>query len=159
MAVGVTGCSSIGAPADGTTRYTSYVGDRNTVVLGSTVAPVSVSPGDTPYMNLNVTLSMFINPKETTILSDTDDVERIARRNAPRILAYVVEVMAAAHVTEQADIVALRRQIADTANATFASIFKQWSEADKYSVDIVVTGLYLTTPDTTQTSTGGCWRW
>lgn len=142
---GAAGCLSFPRSPEGTS-VPSYVGDRNTVALGTVIAPVAVA-SDASYQNLNASLAALINTRKLALLSDTRDVREIVRGNQPRIFARVVKAVSGSQIAACSDIERLRAEIEAQAQAQFDAVFKQWSDAPKYDVRIVVTALYLTTAD------------
>lgn len=145
-AAGLTGCLSFARSPKGTSMP-SYVGERNTVGMGTVVAPVWIEAAEAPCLNLSVSLEALVDTRKTTILWDTQDVRRIVWRNQPRIAARVVETASGARIAEAADLSELRAEIASEAQKEFDAVFSQWSDADKFSVRIVVTAMHLGSPD------------
>ena len=155
-AAALSGCLTFPRSPEGTSMA-SYVGDRNTVELGTAVAPVLLAGEEASYVNLNVSLAVLIDTRKVALFSDTRDVREIVRRHEPRLSARVVELLSGASISEPSEIGKLRAMIAEETQAEFEAVFKQWSDAPKYDVRIVVTGLYLTSLDVTPTVPARTW--
>jgi hypothetical protein len=137
----IAGCTT--APSGDQVYSASYVGDRDSVALGDVVVTVPLKDADAPYANLHIVLSAIINPKKTSF-SEVRKVNDLVVRLSPRICSAVVARILGHGVISASDLGALRKEITAEANRVFGEAFAKWVDAGDYSVEIVVTSLYLT---------------
>lgn len=136
------GCISLPAPR-GQTSMSYHVGDAGAVPVTEVVVSVPVGEGGDAYRNLHVSFSALVNAKRIS-LSDRYEAERIVRRSSTRLSSVIVKEIAGHGVVRVRDLPALRETLAGTAQQAFDSVFAKWKRADSFSVEIVVTSIYMT---------------
>lgn len=107
------------------------------------VVSVPVGEGADEFQNLHVSFSALVNAQRVS-LSDRYEVEHIVRRSGTRLASDVVKEILGRGVVRARDLAALRGALAAKAQQAFDSVFAKWTRADSFSVEIVVTSIYLT---------------
>ena len=140
------------APAQQTSPR--YVGDRITVSLQEVIASVAVEGAGQPYQNLHVELAAVINPVKTETSSQSYSsfkVEDLVRRLGPRISSEVLKTLCEGRTLSPKTMGAIRSIIISRAQDVVSQALSEWKYAADYSVEILITTMYLTDPSVGRT--------
>jgi hypothetical protein len=132
-----------------------YIGDRLTVSLQEIIASVAVEGAGQPYQNLHVELAAVINPLKTeTNTSQTYSsvkVEDFIRRLGPKISSEVLKTLCEGRTLSPKTMGAIRSIILSRAQDVVSQALTDWRYAADYSVEILITTMYLTDPSVGKT--------
>jgi hypothetical protein len=147
------------APAEQTS--VRYVGDRITVSLQEVIASVAVEGAGQPYQNLHVELAAVINPVKTETYSSqsysTFKVEDLVRRLGPRISSEVLKTLCEGRTLSPKTMGAIRSIIVSRAQDVVSQALSEWKYAADFSVEILITTMYLTDPSVGKTGPLRSW--
>ncbi len=130
-------------PPPGQTSKAGYVGDYDAVHLEEIIVAVPTGLQENHYLNLHLSFSVLINPKEVTFKSSCD-VRNIVNRFYARMSSTIVlEILNYGRVSIQ-DLPSLRDVLVNKAQSEFNQVFSKWSNSDTFDVEIVLTALFLT---------------
>ena len=136
------GCTTLPAP-EGATSSARYVGDRATTTLDEIVVSVPMEGVPGGYQNLHVTLSAIINPKNVWG-TKVYEVRDIVRRLQPRVASNIVSLISQKGTISLASLPSLRDELAKATEGIVKTTISQWTRADEYEIEILVTSLFLT---------------
>ena len=138
----LTSCATL-PPPPGQTSKAGYVGDYDATYLGEIVVAVPTGVQENHYLNLHLSFSALINPKEATIESRYN-VRGIVQRFYPRMASEIVQVILNYGRISIQDLPPLRDKLVEKAQPDFDQIFSKWTNSDKFEVEIVLTAIFLT---------------
>jgi hypothetical protein len=120
------------------------VGDRGRVGFDEIVVSLPYRGANTPYQNLHLSLTAFVNPIRKTPSSEWD-VESILRRSQGRIEARLSQVLAAQGGAQSPDTDPKLRELAcREAQPIVEEALKRWEHGGDWRVEVAVSSLYWT---------------
>ena len=142
----VWGCAPRHPPApNAPTSYPWYVGDRGRVEYDEMVVSLPLRGADTPYQNLHVRLTVFVNPARESATAGFE-TQGIVKRSEERVAMRLLDVLGGLGEQSLDGTATLRQRIAAEAQAVVDDVMKQWTHGSEYRVEVAVTRLYWTDP-------------
>jgi len=142
-AIAGAGCAPFGQRDE---AYQPYAGDYARVDFGEVVVSIPPQRADGGYENLHVKLDILLNPKRA--LASAATATGLVRRLEARIKAEALQAVLASGPVSVSTLGRLREGIARQVQVALDNQFGKWKNAGDFEVEVVVTSLYLTGPDT-----------
>jgi len=132
----------------------SYLGDRDSYQFDSIM--VSVKDEDNKTVNLNITFSAIVNPKESFISSTSySELRGLIRRLQTRIRSQITQELLSLGPIKSRE--AVHRKLIKKAQSIFDLEYKKWAKASYFEVKIVITSLYFTDMSVGKSPTSRRW--
>ena len=150
------GCVNTPPAGPGEVASAYAVGDRARVGFDEIIVSLRLRGSNSPYQNLHVSLTAFINPIRKTSGSEWD-VESILRRSEGRMAAKVSEALSNQPEQSIDDSKRLRGVILSEAQPIVDEAMKRWEHGEDYRVELAVSSLYWTDASVGRPAQGRGW--
>jgi hypothetical protein len=141
--VGLIGCGSTPPAGEGELASAYAIGDRARVGFDEIVVSLPFRGVNTPYQNLHVSLTAFVNPIRKTDGTEWD-VQRILRSCEGRIMTRLSERLSEQGEQSLGQTRKLRELIVIEARPIVDEAMKRWEHGSDFKVELAVSSLYWT---------------
>jgi hypothetical protein len=156
--VGLIGCGSTPPAGEGELASAYAIGDRARVGFDEIVVSLPFRGINTPYQNLHVSLTAFVNPIRKSDGTEWD-VQRILRSSEGRIMTRLSERLGEQGEQSLAQNRKLRELIVAEARPIVDEAMKRWEHGSDFKVELAVSSLYWTDSSVGRPTAGGRSWW